>query len=137
MSRASGKPGTPPPCPCESGKPYAQCCEPFHQGLVAPTPETLMRSRYSAYVTRLGPYLLATWHASTRPRVEDLDLGTGNTRWLGLKILRSEQAVADQGIVEFVARFRNGGAPAVRLHEVSRFVRENGAWYYVDGTFKR
>ena len=95
-----------------------------------------MRSRYSAYALRLSLYLLATWHASTRPRVDDLDLGAGNTRWLGLKILRSEQASPDEGIVEFVARFRNGGAPAVRLHEISRFVRENGVWYYVDGTFK-
>lgn len=124
------------PCPCESGKPYAQCCEPFHQGLAAPTPEALMRSRYSAYVLRLSLYLLATWHTSTRPRIDELDLGTGSTRWLGLKILRSEQTSPDEGSVEFVARFRNGGAPAVRLHEVSRFVRENGVWYYVDGTFK-
>lgn len=137
MSMARGKPVAPSPCPCELGKPYAQCCEPFHQGLPAPTPEALMRSRYSAYVLRLSLYLLATWHASTRPRIDDLDLGTGNTRWLGLKILCSEQASADEGTVEFVARFRTGGAPAVRLHEVSRFVRENGVWYYVDGAFKR
>ena len=71
-----------------------------------------MRSRYSAYALRLSLYLLATWHASTRPRVDDLDLGAGNTRWLGLKILRSEQASPDEGIVEFVARFRTGGASA-------------------------
>ncbi|MBS0554808.1 MAG: hypothetical protein JSS47_20145, partial [Proteobacteria bacterium] len=33
---------------------------------------------------------------------------------------------------EFVARFRVGGR-AQRLHETSRFVREDGRWYYVDG----
>ena len=40
-----------------------------------------MRSRYSAYVLRLAPYLLATWHASTRPAT--LDLADDATRWTG------------------------------------------------------
>ena len=34
--------------------------------------------------------------------------------------------------VEFVARFRLGGK-AVRQHERSRFVREDGRWFYMDG----
>jgi SEC-C motif-containing protein len=34
--------------------------------------------------------------------------------------------------VEFVARFRVAGR-AVRQHELSRFVREDGQWFYVDG----
>jgi SEC-C motif-containing protein len=42
----------------------------------------------------------------------------------------------DTATVEFVARFKVGGQPAVRLHEVSRFVREDGRWFYVDGTFR-
>ena len=42
---------------------------------------------------------------------------------------------ADTALVEFVARYKHGGAPAVRLHEVSRFVREDGRWYYLDGDF--
>ena len=36
-------------------------------------------------------------------------------------------------MVEFVARLRYGGGKAQRMHEVSRFVREDGRWYYVDG----
>ena len=35
-------------------------------------------------------------------------------------------------MVEFVARCMVGGG-AQRLHEISRFVREGGAWLYVDG----
>jgi SEC-C motif domain protein len=123
-------------CPCESGQPYEACCGRYHRGAVAPTPEALMRSRYSAYTMRLSLYLLMTWHPSTRPHFQDLELGERDTVWLGLKVLRAEQAAADEGVVEFVARYRVGGGRAVRLHETSRFVRENGVWFYVDGVIK-
>ena len=89
-----------------------------------------MRSRYSAYVLRLEPYLLATWHASTRPA--SLDLADDTARWLGLEIRRHETPAADRAVVEFVARYKIGGR-AQRLHETSRFVREEGRWYYLDG----
>ena len=93
-----------------------------------------MRSRYSAYVHGDEEYLLATWHPSTRPTA--LDFGdAAATRWLGLGVRRYGTADPDHAIVEFVARYRVGGAPAVRLHEISRFVREDGRWYYLDGEF--
>ena len=91
-----------------------------------------MRSRYCAYTMGLEAYLLATWHASTRP---SLDLSAENdTRWLGLEIRRHESTGSDSAIVEFIARYKIGGR-AHRLHEVSRFVLEEGRWYYVDGDF--
>lgn len=122
-------------CPCQSGRAYAQCCAPLHRGeAIAPTAEALMRSRYSAYVHADADYLLATWHASTRPATLDFGDATA-TRWLGLDVRRHEQHDSDHATVEFVARYRIGGGPAVRLHEASRFVRENGRWYYVDGEF--
>ena len=93
-----------------------------------------MRSRYSAYVRGDADYLLATWHASTRPTTLDLD-DAAATRWLGLDVRRHEQPATDHAIVEFVARYRIGGASAARLHEVSRFVREDGRWFYVNGEF--
>lgn len=92
-----------------------------------------MRSRYSAYVLRLAPYLLATWHARTRPPA--LDGLSEPTTWLGLTVKRHQPTGDDAALVEFVARYRSGGGRAVRLHEVSRFVREGGRWYYVDGEF--
>jgi SEC-C motif-containing protein len=95
----------------------------------APDAETLMRSRYSAFVRGDVPYLLATWHASTRPASMDLEAGA---RWLGLEIRQHRMTGADTAEVEFVARFRVAGR-AVRQHELSRFVREDGRWYYVDG----
>lgn len=119
-------------CPCGSQKEYAQCCGRYiEHDEPAPTPEALMRSRYTAYTLRREDYLLATWHASARPAVLDLAEDTA-TRWIGLEVKRHEQHDADHAIVEFVARYKVGGR-AHRLHEVSRFVREGGRWFYVDG----
>ena len=119
-------------CPCDEQRLYARCCEPFHLGAAAPTAEVLMRSRYSAYVLRLEPYLLASWHASARPASLDLAAETPPPKWLGLKVLRHESH-GDAAVVEFVAKFKLGGGSAQRLHEVSRFVREDARWFYVDG----
>jgi SEC-C motif-containing protein len=95
-----------------------------------------MRSRYCAYVLGDVDYVRASWHPDTRTRPDDLDLGDGAaTRWLGLEVKRHVAIDADHATVEFVARYRVGGAPAVRLHELSRFVREDGRWFYVDGSF--
>lgn len=117
------------PCPCGTGKAHASCCGPLHQGSPAATAEALMRSRYSAYVLQLADYLSATWHPSTRPPTLELD----PPRWLGLQVKRHE-ASGDTATVEFVARYKVGGK-AGRLQECSRFVREDGRWYYLDGEF--
>lgn len=90
-----------------------------------------MRSRYSAFVLGLADYLLATWHASTRPGELDLS-DEAATKWLGLEIKRHQAQDAAHAIVEFVARYRVAGR-GHRLHETSRFVREDGRWFYVDG----
>ena len=90
-----------------------------------------MRSRYSAFVLRDASYLLASWHTSTRPATLVLD-DTPAQKWIGLQIRAQEALDADHATVEFVARYRVGGR-AQRLHETSRFVRENGLWFYVDG----
>ena len=122
-------------CPCgrqdARARPlaYAACCQPWHQGQPAPDAEALMRSRYSAFARGDAAYLLATWHASTRPAT--LALAPGQ-RWLGLQVRRHQPLDADHAEVEFVARSRVAGR-GQRLHERSRFVREQGRWYYVDG----
>ena len=119
-------------CPCDSGKPYPACCGRLHSGAeIASTAEALMRSRYSAYVLKLEAYLLASWHAATRPPALDLAEDDG-TKWLGLAIKRHAVQDASHATVEFVARYRLDGR-GHRLHELSRFVREDGRWYYVDG----
>ena len=89
-----------------------------------------MRSRYSAYVLRLEGYLLTAWHPDTRPG--ELDLSADDSKWLGLEVRRHQTQDASHATVEFVARYRIAGK-GYRLHELSRFVREDGRWYYVAG----
>lgn len=120
-----------PPCPCGGGR-YADCCAPYHTAMPAPNAEALMRSRYSAYVLQLEPYLLATWHPSTRPSA--LDLVHDKTQWIDLKIVSHTSQSEQTAKVEFIARYKLNGR-AKRLHEISAFVRENGRWFYVDGIF--
>ena len=118
-------------CPC-GGKQFQTCCGPFLAGAaVADTPEKLMRSRYSAYVTGTEDYLKATWHPSTRPQETVTDPAV---KWLGLEVKRAAQE-GDRGSVHFVARCRVAGK-GQRLEETSRFVLEDGLWFYVDGDFK-
>ncbi|MGW1714724.1 YchJ family protein [Streptomyces sp. NPDC002156] len=115
-------------CPCGLGQAYKLCCGRFHQGdAAAPTAETLMRSRYSAFVKRDEPYLLRTWHPRTRPARVEFDPGM---RWTGLEILETGDGTAfhTTGTVTFRASYQGGS-----LHERSRFERVDGAWVYVDG----
>jgi SEC-C motif-containing protein len=124
------------PCPCGLPRRYADCCGRWHGGplhLQAPDAEALMRSRYTAFVLDRRDYLRDTWHPSTRPAVlEDPPPGL---RWLGLEVRRHVGTDADHATVEFVARSKLGGR-ASRLHEVSRFVREDGRWTYLDGELR-
>ncbi len=109
---------------------YAACCGRYlDHDTPAPDAECLMRSRYSAFVLGRVAYLEASWHASTRPTGLTLEPGQ---KWLGLEVKRHRVIDADHAEVEFVARSRLSGR-GVRLHETSRFVREGGRWYYVDG----
>lgn len=92
-----------------------------------------MRSRYTAYVKKDEAYLLSSWHPSTRPPQLTLDQDEPD-QWLGLKII-SQHAGSEtdnEGGVEFVARFKINGK-AHRLHEKSRFMKEGGQWFYLDG----
>ena len=111
---------------------YGACCARFVEHFdttPAPDAEHLMRSRYSAFVLERAPYLLATWHSSQRPATLDFEPGA---KWLGLQVKAFQPTSDTTAEVEFVARFRVAGR-AVRLHERSRFVQEDGRWFYVDG----
>ena len=124
-------------CPCGSHLTLEQCCGRYHQGGLAPSPEALMRSRYTAFVLGLNDYLLATWHPSTRPAELDLD---ADTEWKSLSIVTAEPPRDSSGYVHFRACFYAQGAQGgVQkgwhvLEEVSRFVNEQQRWWYVDGT---
>ncbi len=125
-----------PACSCESGLDYDACCGRFIDGGAKPwTAEQLMRSRYTAFTLKDIAYLEKTWHPATRPATIETD---EKVHWLGLKVKRTEQGGAgdEEGLVEFVARYKIDGR-GHRLHEISRFVKENGQWLYLDGEMAR
>ena len=119
-------------CPCggldarRKPLPFARCCGRYlGGGEAAPDAPSLMRSRYTAFVLGDEAYLLATWHAATRPIEARSQPGS---QWLGLEVRDDRLVDATHAEVEFVARLRPGSGPALRLHERSRFVREGGRW---------
>lgn len=114
---------------------YAACCGRLldHFATLPPDDaESLMRSRYSAFVLNRTDYLALTWHPTTRPAEIAADVGT---KWLGLDVRHHQVIDAGHAEVEFVARYRLAGR-GVRIHERSRFVREGGRWFYVDGDLR-
>ncbi|MBU4262622.1 MAG: SEC-C domain-containing protein [Proteobacteria bacterium] len=118
-------------CPCGSGKSFSACCQHLLDGSLSPGSATeLMRSRYTAYVVRDVAYILRTWHPSTRPtRIDPHTIPT----WNGLVIIGAEtDDEKGRATVEFKARAMTSGRMLL-LHEKSRFVREKGQWFYVDG----
>jgi len=127
----------PTPCPCGSGKPYSDCCEPLISGArAAATPESLMRSRYTAFATQQVAYLEHSLHPGQR---SDYDAaGTAkwaaNSSWEGLEILDiSGDPEADSiGKVEFRAHYRRKGE-RIDHHELAEFRKHNGVWYFYDG----
>lgn len=120
------------PCPC-GGADYAACCGRFiDRGEVPHTAEELMRSRYTAYTLENETYVRATWYPRTLPQGPLVSNEPG-LKWLGLDVRRHVPA-GDEATVEFVARYKVGGR-AQRMHEISRFLREEGRWYYLDGSF--
>jgi SEC-C motif-containing protein len=126
------------PCPCgrldarQRPLAFASCCGAYladFDGSPAPDAESLMRSRYSAFVLEDAAYLLATWHPDHRPPGLGFEPGI---KWLGLDVRGHRQSGEDRAEVEFVARSRVAGR-GQRLHERSQFVREGGRWFYLEG----
>lgn len=124
-------------CPCGNGRRFADCCGVYlsggSQALGAPTPEALMRSRYSAYACGDDAYVLATWAPETRPS-RLFEPGEARPKWMKLKVLgHSTAADGQSGEVHFraVARTAHG---ALKMEEHSHFRRdEEGHWLYVSG----
>jgi SEC-C motif domain protein len=123
-------------CPCGSGREFDACCGPILAGAPAPTPEALMRSRYSAFALGAIDHIERTHAPEVRADFDraNAEAWSKEARWDGLEIRAVEGGGTDEneGIVEFVARFRQGGHSHLH-HERASFRRDDGVWYYVDG----
>jgi SEC-C motif-containing protein len=120
-------------CPCGSGEDFSQCCQPVLAAhSAAKTAEQLMRSRYTSFVLKHTKHLLRSWQEQTRPAVIQEDEPA--IQWLGLEIDQCERGSAQdtEGMVSFSARFLCSGT-LCQLSERSRFVKEDGLWFYLDG----
>ena len=122
-------------CPCGSNCDYADCCGIYINGIeTAPTPEALMRSRYSAYSLAITDYIKITMRG--KPVIgfneDEAKVWAQNIHWIDLSIMGTSSKSPAVGYVEFEARFMDGDKLKC-LHETSEFFAENGIWYYVDG----
>lgn len=115
-------------CACGSKSSYINCCQRYHKGEKAPTPEVLMRSRFTAFVLKLEGYLRTSWHATTQPAALDL---SDSPDWTSLRILASGSKDSC-GYVHFQAIYRLNSDWGY-LQEMSEFVKENERWYYLKG----
>lgn len=124
-------------CPCGSQKSYHDCCEPLIKGRQsAETAEALMRSRYSAFVKHEIDYLYDTIPPDQQEKFnrQEAQKWSHGAQWEGLEILASQDGGADDasGTVEFVARYREK-EKKVKHHELARFGKIDGRWYFIDG----
>lgn len=127
-----------PKCPCCSGKEFSQCCSPVIQQQSAPTALALMRSRYTAHQLAHVDYLYDTIHSKNRKRYSktEIEKWAKESSWQKLEIISVEHGKLHdrRGIVEFKAYFRDVQGKDHVHHERSNFLKDNGQWFYVDGT---
>lgn len=128
-------------CPCGSGAPYCECCEPVISGnKLATTAEQLMRARYSAYVFAQMDFIFESTHSEHRQGYDHT--GTKEwaemAEWQGLEIISTSRGGADDSVgeVEFIARFLEKGS-AREHHEAGQFKKKEGRWYFTDGQMVR
>jgi SEC-C motif-containing protein len=124
-------------CPCCSGLSFAECCEPFLSGTRMPeTAEQTMRSRYTAHARVDTAYLMATLHPDNieEGAEEAAKRWAEESEWLGLEIRGTSGGGPgdSEGLVEFVARYRDRRGEVHAHHERSIFVREGGRWLFRD-----
>jgi SEC-C motif domain protein len=121
-------------CYCGNTVSFQDCCEPYIKGIKnAPTAETLMRSRYSAFATGAADYLVNTTHISKRKyhNKRDILAWSQANKWLKLEVLASTETT-----ITFKAYYLDENLKAQVHYEHSTFKLENGKWFYVDGEFE-
>ena len=129
-------------CPCRATSAeklsYAACCAPYvEEGKPAPTPEILMRSRYSAYALQKVDYLFDSLAPEARHDFDRKAVAhwSGQAQWLGLDIVSTEGGGPGEtrGYVEFVAHFMmEGERRDHRERSLFRWDETLGGWYFLE-----
>ncbi len=118
------------PCPCGSGRTFAECCGPVLAGAREPaTAEELMRARFTAHAIRDFGFVHRTYQPTAQtPYVPSAD--EPDTQWTRLEVHgHSAGRTPDLATVDFSAYAIEDGKEYV-LHEKAEFVRQHGRWVY-------
>ncbi len=121
-------------CPCGTKNSYLTCCGKYLEGgAFAPTPEALMRSRYTAFVKNNLDYIERTMKGPALSRYQFQGTKSATVEWCGLEVLKATQnQQTNSGTVEFIARYYSDGADGF-MHEKSQFQFDGQQWFYIDG----
>ena len=123
-------------CPCGSQQSFDACCGQYISGNAnAPTPEALMRSRYSAYVMGDAAYIAKTQTGKAAADFDEayIKAWSQQAKWHGLRVMSAHES-GNKGQVEFMAFYELNNSKS-HMHEVSEFVKESDQWFYADGKF--
>mmetsp|Transcript_9832 Transcript_9832/g.16169 ORF Transcript_9832/g.16169 Transcript_9832/m.16169 type:complete len:252 (-) Transcript_9832:167-922(-) len=136
--KAKGPP-KPQGCDCFSGKPYKECCGPFHWGYEYPdSPKTLLLSRFAAYVRGVAEYVILSTHPDNSDYDPDFGRWAREVKEMGKSNYFSKPTILavegggpedSTGIIEFEYQLRsklsNGKlGPIQTKRERSTFVRD-------------
>ncbi len=134
-------------CPCrimtEEPLPYSACCAPYIEaGKPGPSPEALMRSRYTAYALGNVDYLLESLAPESRYDFDREAVAHWSThaQWQGLDILSTEGGAPGDstGYVDFVAHFNiEGESRSHRERSLFRYDEGDQRWYFVEEANRR
>jgi SEC-C motif-containing protein len=126
-------------CFCGTRENFEHCCKPIIEGTQPPsTAQALMRSRYSAFVIGSSQYLIDSTHISQRENysITDIEAWAKESHWQKLEIIDCKKGLSGDstGEVEFKAYYRDSKNTLHIHHEKSVFQKENGDWFYSNGT---
>jgi SEC-C motif domain protein len=110
----------------------------LHKGTPAPSPEALMRSRYTAYALNKVDYIMATTHPDS-PYIQtdvgawrrELEFFATRTRFAGLQILAVASDTEGETVTFRATLF--AGDEDVSFTEKSLFAKHDGRWMYHSG----
>ncbi len=123
-------------CPCGSGKTYAECCAPYHEGTAWPADAvSMVRARYSAFALGKWQFVLDSEYDEDRESLslEELKARGEQVSWIRLEIVGSGHSEERNcPYVDFYSYYTIDGVTR-ELAEHSYFATRDGKLYYTDG----
>lgn len=114
-------------CPCGKQASYLDCCGRYiESGIYPQDPESLMRSRYTAFAKHKKSYLIKTWHPKTCPPMTMEELQA--VVWMNLNVLSAKSGLK-KATVKFEASYKEG-EELKSFTELSVFKKVKNRWVY-------